>query len=400
LDQINVNDPALYRDDSIHAYFRKLRTEEPVHFCSTTAHPYWSVTRYHDIVAVDSNHRMFSSQGTTVIEDDFMSGGPVDAGVEMANFIMMDPPKHDEHRKAVSPAVAPTNLQRLEPLIRDRVRRVLDGLPIGQEFDWVSRVSIELTTQMLATLFDFPFEDRGKLTFWSNVATGIPGDGLVESWEHRNQVLREMSEYFRAMWKDRQGSDAPDLLSMLARSPYTANMSEQEFVGTLVLLIVGGNDTTRNSMSGGVLALHDFPDEWDKVKRDRSLIDSMVPEMIRWQSPIIYQRRTAVADVELGGKQIRKGERVVMWYLSGNRDSTAIDRADEFVVDRERPRQHLSFGFGIHRCVGNRLAELQLRILWEEALDRFTRIEVTGPPERLYSALIRGVVSLPVRLHA
>jgi cytochrome P450 len=400
ISDINVNNPALFRDDNVHAYFKRLREEDPVHFYADSKNPYWSITKYEDIVAIDSNHRAFSSQGTTVIEDDFMSGGPVEAGVEMASFIMMDPPKHDEHRKVVSPAVAPANLLRLEPLIRSRVRKVLDDLPIGEEFDWVPRVSVELTTQMLATLFDFPFEERSKLTFWSNVATGIPGDGLVESWEHRNEVLREMSSYFRRMWRERQNSDAPDLLSMLARSPYTAHMSEQEFVGTLVLLIVGGNDTTRNSMAGGALAFNDFPAEWGKLKANPALLSSAIPEIVRWQSPIIYQRRTASEDIDFGGKTIRKGDRVAMWYLSGNRDGNAIDRPDEFIVNRERPRQHLSFGFGIHRCVGNRLAELQLHILWDEALKRFSRIEVTGHPERLYSTIIRGFVSLPVKLHA
>ena len=189
-----------------------------------------------------------------------------------------------------------------------------------------------------------------------------------------------------------------DLVSMLAHGPATRNMGPLEYMGNLILLIVGGNDTTRNSMTGGVLALHDHPDEMAKLRANPALIESLVPEIIRWQTPLAYMRRTAVKDTEVGGQMIRAGDKLAMWYLSGNRDDSAIDQPDRFIVDRARPRQHLSFGFGIHRCVGNRLAELQLKILWEELLQRFPAIEVVGPPVRIKSAFVRGFASLPVRL--
>jgi cytochrome P450 len=264
----------------------------------------------------------------------------------------------------------------------------------------VQRVSIELTTQMLATLFDFPFEDRKLLTWWSDVSTSVPEvDHIVESQEARLGELGKMFNYFTRLWNERVNAPPKnDLVSMLEHNPATRNMPPLEYMGNLILLIVGGNDTTRNSMTGGVLAMSRYPDEWTKLRANPGLVDSMVPEIIRWQTPLPMMRRTALRDVELGGKTIRKGDKVVMWYLSGNRDEEAIHNPEAFIIDRPRPRQHLSFGFGIHRCVGNRLAELQLKILWEEILKRFPAIEVVGPPKRLLSNFVRGISELPVRI--
>jgi cytochrome P450 len=289
----------------------------------------------------------------------------------------------------------------LEPTIRERACQILDDLPIGEEFDWVDKVSIELTTMTLATLFDFPWEERRKLTRWSDVTTAAPETGIVASYEARREELIECAMYFKGLW-DQRVNEPPrnDLISIMAHSPVTKDMPFLEFLGNLLLLIVGGNDTTRNSISGGVLALNQNPDEYRKLNDDRSLIASMVPEIIRWQTPLTHMRRTALQDWEIGGKQIKKGDKVVMWYLSGNRDETVIDQADRFIIDRKNPRHHLSFGYGIHRCMGNRLAELQLRIIWEEIHKRFAKVEVTGEPERLYSTLVRGITKLPVRLHA
>jgi len=397
LDQIDVTKPRLFQADTIGHYFDRLRRDEPVHWHENPFYGgFWSVTRYADIMAVDTNHAVYSSDwrlgGISLFD------GPMDERLQM--FIAMDPPQHDEQRKAVSPIVAPANLASMEATIRERTARVLDGLPRNETFNWVQRVSIELTTQMLATLFDFPFEDRRLLTRWSDVATSIPGtDKIVESMEARAIELGQCLAYFTRLWNQRVNAPPKgDLVSMLAHAPATRNMSPQEFLGNLLLLIVGGNDTTRNSMSGGVLALHQHPQQMAKLRANPALVDSLVPEIIRWQTPLAHMRRTALADAELGGKPIRKGDKVVMWYLSGNRDESAIEHANEFIIDRARPRQHLSFGFGIHRCVGNRLAEMQLKILWEELLPRFPVIEVVGEPQRTVSNFVRGFTHLPVRL--
>ena len=398
LDLLDPADPQGFVDDTVGYVFERLRREDPVHRSHSPVpgiDTYWSVTRYQDIMHVDSHHELFSSEGGITLMD-----FPADDEQKLKMFIAMDPPKHDEQRKAVSPIVAPANLNNWRELIRRRTGQVLDSLPRNETFDWVDKVSIELTTYMLATLFDFPLQDRRLLTYWSDISTAnkltnpdAPGP------EVRMAELRKMLEYFTRLWNERV-NEAPrsDLISMLAHGPATRNMGPLEYMGNLVLLIVGGNDTTRNSMTGGLLALNDFPEEMAKLRANPALIEGMVSEIIRWQTPLAYMRRTAVRDTELGGKQIKQGDKLAMWYLSGNRDATAIREPDRFIVDRERPRQHLSFGFGIHRCVGNRLAELQLKILWEEILRRFERIEVLGEPTRVRSAFVRGFSKLPVRI--
>ncbi len=396
IEQIDVSNPKLFEDDSIGHYFARLRKEDPVHHTSNAAFGnFWSVTRYQDIMEVDTHHGIYSSdwsQGGITIMD-----RPLDQRLQM--FIAMDQPKHDEQRKSVSPIVAPTNLASMAQTIRERTIAVLDGLPRNETFNWVERVSVELTTLMLATLFDFPLKDRKLLTWWSDVATAAPEMGSPITQQERQAELGKCLAYFTGLWNERVNAPPKgDLISMLAHSPATRNMGPMEFMGNLVLLIVGGNDTTRNSMTGGMLALHQHPDQFAKLRANPALIDSMVPEIIRWQTPLAHMRRTALQDTELAGKQISKGDKVVMWYLSGNRDDAAIDNPDQFIIDRARPRQHLSFGFGIHRCVGNRLAELQLKILWEEVLQRIPTIEVVGEPKRVLSNFVRGYTELQVRI--
>ena len=397
LEKFDVGDPGLFQQDAWEPYFRRLRHEDPVHYCAESRFgPYWSVTKYKDIMAVEVNHKVFSS--------DSMLGGITirDAPKEFRrpSFISMDPPKHDEQRRVVQPIVAPGNLANMEAQIRERTASVLDSLPRNEPFDWVSRVSIELTTMMLATLFDFPFEDRHLLTWWSDCATAdIKGGGPIDSDEKREAELAKCLAYFTRLWEERAARPmGHDLVSMLAHGEATKNMSPKEFLGNLVLLIVGGNDTTRNSMSASVLFLNRYPEEYAKLRANHALIDSMVPEVIRFHTPLNHMRRTALADTELAGKHIKSGDKVVMWYVSGNRDEDAIETPDSFIIDRARPRQHLSFGFGIHRCVGNRLGELQPKILWEEILKRFETIEVLGEPGRIYSSFVHGITSLPVRI--
>ncbi|MGD9799174.1 MAG: cytochrome P450 [Parvularculaceae bacterium] len=399
LEDIDPSNSDYFQSGAHHAIFRRLRAEAPAHYSKTgPSGPFWSVTRHEDIMAVDTNHEDFSSDKNIVVGDQ-------EEGFAPPMFIAMDPPVHDVQRKAAAPAVAPQRLSELEALIRARVGAILDSLPVGEDFDWVDKVSIELTTQMLATLFDFPWEDRRLLPHWSDVTTSSEAVGNFDMpIEERRRILgEECLPYFMRLWTERAAAPPKfDFISLLAHDPGTKDMinDPMEFLGNLMLLIVGGNDTTRNSISGGVYALNQFPDEYDKLRKDHSLIPNMVSEIIRWQTPLAHMRRTAVRDVDFQGAKIAEGDRVVMWYVSGNRDERVFDNPDRLVIDRPNARRHVSFGFGIHRCMGNRVAELQLRVLWEEIMKRFSRIEVVGAPRLVQSNFVLGYEALPVRLHA
>ncbi len=399
IEEINPLNAHLFREHRWQDYFARLRQEDPVHFNELeTAGRYWSITRYEDVRAVDGDWQRFSS--SRGISLGLRADAPVPPGLGRTSpFIAMDPPDQTEQRKTVRGISAPSSLKNLDPLIRERTVAVLDALPDGETFDWVDTVSVELTTLLLATLFDFPLEDRRKLTRWSDIVFAIPQPGgVVESQEQKNDEFGECVRYFERLWEERRRNPGHDLVTMLAHGEATKDMPTAAHLGNLLLLIVGGNDTTRNTMSGSVYGLNRFPDQYDKLQADPGLVASMVPEIIRWQTPLSYMRRTATEDLELGGKQIRKDDQVLMWYISANRDEEVF--ADAGALDIERPNadRHLSFGYGVHYCMGSRLAELQLRILWEEILGRFETIEIQDEPTRTLSSFVRGYTHLPVRI--
>lgn len=401
LSDVNPADPKLFSQEKILPYFKQMRAEQPVHYCKESAYgPFWSVTRYEDIMAVDKNHHQFSSDahyGGIMIDDDIV--GDVNGDFFVQSFIMMDPPEHGPQRKAVTKIVAPTSLQNFENIIRSRTQTLLDSLPVGEEFDWVDTVSIELTTQMLATLFDFPFEDRRKLTRWSDVSVAEADSPIVGSQEQRISELMECLEYFKRLKEARKDGPANlDLVTMLAQDAATADQPDSVFLGTLMLLIIGGNDTTRNTMSGSINALHQYPEQMDLLREKPELIDNMVSEVVRWQTPLSHMRRTVVEDTMIGNQPVKKGDKVVMWYYSGNRDESIFENADAFDITRSNARNSVSFGFGVHRCLGIRLAELQMRILWQEILARWTKIEIVGDVERVESNFVNGYSKMPVRI--
>ena len=400
LAEIDVSNPWLYAQDLAGRYFERLRRESPVHYCANGAYgAFWSITRYQDIVQVNADDSFscdYQLGGHVLGYDKMFRANGVDARM----FQSTDPPVHTAQRKAIAPIVARASVREMEDMIRRRCGELLDSLPVGETFDWVDRLSVELTSQILAELFDFPWDKRRLLSHWSDVAVTEPGFGIVASWDERRLALEDCFNTFAGLWQERlQGEPRGDLLSLMVHSEATKDLSPGEFLGNLINLIVGGNDTTRNSLTGGVIALDRYPGEYARLRANPAFVASMVPEIIRWQTPISHMARTATRDVEVGEATIRAGDRVAMWYLSGNRDETEIDRPEDFIIDRPQARRHLSFGFGTHHCVGYRLAELQLQVAWEEIMKRFRLVEVMGEPQRVCSNIIHGYASLPVRLH-
>ncbi|MGZ8347935.1 MAG: cytochrome P450 [Allosphingosinicella sp.] len=402
LDKIDLSRAELWKEDRFAPLFARLRDEDPVHFCPASEYgPYWSVTRHADIMQVEALAHVFSSSytlgGITILGD----GEPIWGDDLLPMFIAMDRPEHTGQRRTVAPAFTPSEMDRLGPSLRSRAEALIDALPVGETFDWVDRVSIELTTQMLAVLFDFPWDDRRLLTYWSDWAGDIEAARDPELGPKRVGILWECSAFFTRLWQERQAVEPrPDLISRMIHSEATRSMTPQEYLGNLLLLIVGGNDTTRNSMSALPIVNRRWPEEWAKVAADRSLIENATQELIRWQTPLAHMRRTALEDQELGGKTIRTGDKVVMWYMSGNRDEAVFPDAERFIADRENARRHLAFGFGIHRCVGARLAELQLATLFDVLLDRGLMPVQVGEPERVNACFVHGYRKLPTRLIA
>ena len=400
IEEVNPLNAHLFLEDRWQEHFARLRAEDPVHFNELeTSGRYWSITKYDDVRAVDGDWETYSSaSGITLgLSVEKMRGEVLPQ--QLTPFIAMDPPTHTEQRKTVRSVSAPSNLRNIEPMIRERTAALLDSLPEDQAFDWVDTVSIELTTLMLATLFDFPMQDRRKLTRWSDIVFAIPGPGgVVETQQQKIDELFECVAYFEKLWDERRGQAGFDLVTMLANGEHTKDMSAFEHLGNLLLLIVGGNDTTRNTMTGSVYGLHKFPENFEKLKADPSLIEKFVPEVIRWQTPLAYMRRTATKDTVLNGKEIKKDDQLLMWYISANMDEDVFENPEVLDIDRENADRQLSFGYGIHFCMGSRVAELQLRVLWEEMLKRFETIEVLAEPERVFSSFVHGYASMPVKV--
>ena len=400
IEEVNPLNAHLFLEDRWQEHFARLRAEDPVHFNELeTSGRYWSITKYGDVRAVDGDWETYSSaSGITLgLSVEKMRGEVLPQ--QLTPFIAMDPPTHTEQRKTVRGVSAPSNLRNIEPMIRERTAALLDSLPEDESFDWVDVVSIELTTLMLATLFDFPMEDRRKLTRWSDIVFAIPGPGgVVETQQQKIDELFDCVAYFEKLWDERRGQAGFDLVTMLANGEHTKDMSAFEHLGNLLLLIVGGNDTTRNTMTGSVYGLHKFPENFEKLKADPSLIEKFGPEVIRWQTPLAYMRRTATKDTVLNGKEIKKDDQLLMWYISANMDEDVFENPEVLDLDRENADQQLSFGYGIHFCMGSRVAELQLRVLWEEMLKRFETIEVLAEPERVFSSFVHGYASMPVKV--
>ena len=401
---LDVSRAELWRNDVWQEPMRQLRAESPIYYCEDSKFgPYWSVTTYKPIQHIEALPKIFSSSweygGITVAGDgiDHLQEGDV----PMPMFIAMDPPQHTAQRRTVAPAFGPSEIERMRADTQARTAALIDTLPVGKPFDWVEKVSIELTTDMLAILFDFPWEDRHNLTRWSDALGDIESFSTVEERHARLAVAFEMGGAFKQLWdRKAQNPGKHDLISIMLQSDAMKHMSENEFMGNLILLIVGGNDTTRNSMSAYAYGLHCFPEERAKLEanHDPDLAVNAMHEIIRWQTPLAHMRRTATEDTELFGHQIKKRDKLALWYASANRDEEIFPDGDRIIVDRENARRHLAFGYGIHRCVGARVAELQLTTLISEMQKRRLRVNVIGEPERVNACFVHGYRHLQVEL--
>lgn len=396
LESLDPARPDRFADGTVHAIFDRLRREAPVHYCADSQFgPYWSISGYNGIVEIESLPQLFSSEarhgGISIIEIEAAGN------LGFQSFIAMDPPFHGAKRRAIAPAFAPSEMTRLSDAIRARTVAKLDSLSVGEPFDWVSTVSVDLTIDMLAILFDFPWEERYQLRIWSDAITSL--DMISNNPSERARLLMEMASRFYQLWQERaeQGPE-PDLLSVMIHSSALGQMDAMEFMGSVATLIVGGNDTTRNSMSGMIDAFSRWPDQWDKLVANPDLIANAASEIIRWQCPAAHMRRTATQDVDFRGQHLRKGDKIVLWYVSANRDETVFENGAQLRVERDNARRHLSFGHGIHRCVGARLAELQLQILLSEMIERKLRVTVAGPVEREAHPFLSMINSLPVMI--
>ncbi|TNE32838.1 MAG: cytochrome P450 [Alphaproteobacteria bacterium] len=400
IDPIDMTDPALYSQDRWQEPFRQLRRHAPIQWVPDSHFgPHWSVSTYKPIVHIEALPQLFSSSfeygGINIALDAFKH---MPGEIRRPSFIALDPPDHTSRRRTVAPSFGPSEVAEMAAEVRGRTAALLDSLPTDEPFDWVKEVSIELTTGMLAKLFDFPWEERSNLTRWSDLGANIELQRTSEGLMTRNAALAEMGGAFAKLWQDRKANPGKDLISVMIRSDAMNHMDEDEFAGNIILLIVGGNDTTRNSMSGFAYGLHRFPDQRRKLEENPELIPNAVQEIIRWQTPLAHMRRTVTEDTDMFGPQMRRGDKIALWYLSANRDEDVFDEGEAIRLDRPNARRHLSFGYGVHRCVGARVAELQLNILLEELAKRRLRVNVLEEPTRVHACFVHGYTQMLVEL--
>lgn len=399
----DLKDPDLYLDRAPHDLFERLRAEQPVYWNpETDGAGFWALTRYADIVEVSRNPTLFSSAhengGHRIFnENEVGLTGAGEAAIGIP-FISVDPPVHTQYRKFIMPAVSPARLAGIEERIHARCLALIDKIPMGETVDLVPFLSAPLPLLTLCELFDLPTDMWVKLYDWTNAFVGEDDPDFRQSPEAMAKIMGEFIGFAQTLFAERRASPGQDLATLLATMEVNGRaVTFQEFLGNMILALVGANETTRNSLSHSVIAFCDNPGQWDLVRADPDLLKHGVREMVRHASPVMHMRRTATADTSIGGQTIRKGDKLVMWYIAANRDESIFPDPHRFDIGRGNI-QHLGFGTGQHVCVGSRLAEMQLRVAFGILARHVKRFELMAPPRRFRSNFINGLKNLDVQM--
>ena len=393
---VDLSDPDTFVSGIPYAAFQRLRTEAPLHWQDEKdgGRGFWCVTRYDDLMAVSKDPLTFSSArgGTNIFE-------VPEEDLSMLRLLMlnMDPPKHNKFRRLVSTGFTNRMVTQLEPHVREICRDLIDKVAERESFDFVTEIAAELPLLVIAELLGVPMEDRHKVFDWSNSLVGFDDPEYKTSMETGKIASAQMWAYANELANQRKEHPLGDLVSVLMEAEVDGDrLSEMEFDSFFLLLAVAGNETTRNLISGGMLALIQHPEQRARVLADPSLLPSAIEELLRWVSPLIHFRRTATRDVHMHGKTIREGDKVVIYYPSANRDERRFVNPETFDVGRT-PNDHLAFGIGEHFCLGANLARLEIKLIFEEMLRRLPDLELAGPVRRLRSNFLNGIKGMPVR---
>jgi cholest-4-en-3-one 26-monooxygenase len=399
LEDVDIFDPDAYANGVPHETFALLRREAPVHrHAQPGASPFWAITRYRDIMAVSRDAATYSSERRGAL----LGEPPEDAlATQRLMMLNMDPPRHTKLRSLVNKGFTPRMVSLLDGPVRRICAELVDAAVERGECDFVTEIAAELPLQVIAELLGIPQQDRHQIFEWSNTMIGSADPEFQRSPEEGQNAAMAMYAYANELALQRKDSPREDLVSVLMRAEVDGEqLTEMEFDLFFLLLAVAGNETTRNLISGGMFTLMEHPDQWRRLLDDRALLPIAVEEMLRWVTPVMQFQRTAQRDTEIAGVPIAEGERVVLFYVSANRDEEVFERPDVFDVGRT-PNEHVTFGAGgPHFCLGANLARLEIRIMFEELLGRAPGIEPAGPARRLRSNFINGIKAMPVRFPA
>ncbi len=398
---VDLKDPDLYLHGVPYATFAAMRQQASLHWNpESDGAGFWSVLGYEDITAISKDPKTFSSAyangGHRIFNENERGVGDLGSSAIGVPFISTDPPLHRAYRSAVLPGLKLTRVREMEDRLRARVSAVLDKVEtLGSEFDFVEHIAAPFPLMTLAELFGVPLSDIDKLYEWSNAMVGEDDPTLRISPEQAAATMGEMLGYASYLFDLRRAAPQDDILSMLANGKLDGEpISRADFLGTFILLLVGGNETTRNSISHGMVAFTENPDQWQLLREQPALMPLAVREILRYASPVFHMRRTATSDTTVNGQAIKQGDKVVLWYAAGNRDASVFPDAERFDISRDQ-RLHLAFGTGQHTCIGNRLAEMQIALMFEALSQRFPDLRITGSGRRLRSNFINGFLALP-----